>query len=276
MAQEIERKYLVDTSLFDTKLGGLYTISGYLDTKNQGISQIRIAHCLSKGKGYINIKGNRSTSSRLEVESNIHVSEAEKLLDLIPDNQKIYKKRIKSSFQNNDWSVDVYDGNNKGLVIAEIEIPHEEYEYSLPNWVTIDVTNDDSFYNVNLVKHPWNTWSINKTNNNTKKVDNFRFDSIFSALETVRIIPFSKLAWKLFGEMKPLIGFVAKESSPGQLCLRVGKDNRKIIITRDIIESNPMIFTIDSLDFEIDKTPYLKIVRGEIKFGNEHGENYEI
>jgi adenylate cyclase len=52
----------------------------------------------------------------------------------------------------------VFEGENKGLVIAEIELKSEDQEIALPPWVKADVTHDPRYYNANLVAMPYSRW----------------------------------------------------------------------------------------------------------------------
>ena len=56
------------------------------------------------------------------------------------------------------WEVDVFEGANKGLVLAEIELDHEYEHFSLPSWVGSEVSHDPRYYNSHLSKVPFTTW----------------------------------------------------------------------------------------------------------------------
>jgi len=56
------------------------------------------------------------------------------------------------------WEVDVFDGANAGLVVAEIELPSEDADLELPAWVGAEVTDDRRYLNANLVAHPFSEW----------------------------------------------------------------------------------------------------------------------
>ena len=164
MSIEIERKFLVDPTIFNTKTGGHYAVVGYLSHNEENLSVIRVVHRVSLRKGSLCFKGNKFDKySRAEYETNIDESMAVDLLNLIDDSQKIRKKRIRTKYEGNDWSVDVFEGNNEGLVLAEIEIPHEDYSFEVPVWAIEEVTNDPRYYNINLVKEPYAEWAENSS-----------------------------------------------------------------------------------------------------------------
>ena len=162
MSIEIERKFLVDQRMFDTLIGGNYYVSGYLNHNEERLSAVKVTHRVSARKGSICFKGNKySKCSRKEFETSIDEAAAVSLLSLIPDKQKVEKKRIHCKYDGNDWAVDVFDGLNKGLVMAELEIPHEEYAFRVPEWIITEVTDDPRYYGVNLAKEPYSEWAEN-------------------------------------------------------------------------------------------------------------------
>ena len=57
------------------------------------------------------------------------------------------------------WEVDVFEGDNAGLVLAELEVPTSDFSFSRPEWVGEDVTNDDRFGNGSLARDPWCDWA---------------------------------------------------------------------------------------------------------------------
>jgi adenylate cyclase len=54
--------------------------------------------------------------------------------------------------------VDVFEGDNAGLVVAEIELPSEEAGFEKPAWLGDEVSDDPRYYNVSLVTHPYCDW----------------------------------------------------------------------------------------------------------------------
>jgi len=67
------------------------------------------------------------------------------------------------------WEVDVFEGSNKGLVVAEVELDSEDEAFSLPRWVTQEVTDDVRYFNSNLMENPYSEWKpchIQRCDNN--------------------------------------------------------------------------------------------------------------
>ena len=56
------------------------------------------------------------------------------------------------------WEVDEFVGENQGLIIAEIELPHAEHSVELPDWIGSEVSDDPRYFNSNLAKHPFCNW----------------------------------------------------------------------------------------------------------------------
>jgi CYTH domain-containing protein len=50
------------------------------------------------------------------------------------------------------WEIDVFEGKLAGLIIAEIELPSEDFEIDIPSWVGEEVTSDPSYLNAELFK----------------------------------------------------------------------------------------------------------------------------
>jgi len=69
----------------------------------------------------------------------------------------IIKERITVKYEKY-WTIDIFEGENSGLVVAEIELKKEKEKFSLPPWVTKEVSNDPRYYNVNLINNPFSKW----------------------------------------------------------------------------------------------------------------------
>jgi len=57
------------------------------------------------------------------------------------------------------WEVDVFQGENEGLVIAEIELLHEGTVFDRPPWLGREITSDRKYSNASLAMKPFQTWS---------------------------------------------------------------------------------------------------------------------
>lgn len=153
---EIERKFLVKNNAFIAESSTSFTIAqGYLSSVPERTVRIRI-----KGdKGFLTIKGKSSASgaSRLEWEKEISVEEAKLLLPLC-EKGVIQKTRYEVVSGNHIIEIDVFEGENAGLVLAEIELSDENESYLKPDWLGEEVTQDERYYNAYLSHHPYSLW----------------------------------------------------------------------------------------------------------------------
>ncbi len=153
---EIERKFLVLSTVFlKETFNEERIVQAYLNSDPERAVRIRI-----KGeKGYLTIKGkgNESGTTRLEWETKIPTEEADKLLQLC-ENGIIEKTRYEVEVGKSLYEVDVFAGENQGLILAEIELESEEQSFEKPHWLGMEVTGDERFYNAYLSKHPFKNW----------------------------------------------------------------------------------------------------------------------
>jgi len=154
MAIEIERKFLVVNDSWRNDVRKKFRIiQGYLNTSIERSVRVRI-----KGdKGYLTIKGESKSITRMEFEYEIPVKEAESLITLC-DTPVIEKVRHEIFFEKHMWEIDEFAGENKGLIIAEIELKSEEQAYKKPKWLGREVSDNPDYYNLSLIKKPYSTW----------------------------------------------------------------------------------------------------------------------
>ncbi|MBP6182708.1 CYTH domain-containing protein [Flavobacterium sp.] len=153
---EIERKFLVKDDSFKTAAFTQNHIAqGYLSSVPERTVRVRI-----KGeKGFLTIKGisNESGLSRFEWEKEIPVEEGEKLL-LLCEKGVIDKTRFEVKSGNHVYEIDVFYGDNEGLIIAEIELNSETEIFEKPSWLGEEVTNEKRYYNSYLSNNPYKNW----------------------------------------------------------------------------------------------------------------------
>jgi len=153
---EIERKFLVKSNAFMKEaVKHNRIVQGYLSSNPERTVRVRI-----KGdNGYLTIKGlsNETGMSRMEWEKEISIEEAEQLLTLC-EKEIIDKTRYEVIVGIHVFEVDVFAGENKGLVMAEIELSSEEEAFESPDWLGEEVTQDSRYYNSYLSKNPFVNW----------------------------------------------------------------------------------------------------------------------
>jgi adenylate cyclase len=155
MGIEIERKFLVDHDQWEplARPEGVILKQGYLIADANKTIRVR-----TTGKqAYITFKGAASGISRAEYEYEIPVQDGTELLEQFAKSI-INKTRYCISFANKVWEVDVFEGDNEGLIVAEIELEAEDELIELPPWVTQEVTNREEYYNSSLSVHPFKSW----------------------------------------------------------------------------------------------------------------------
>jgi adenylate cyclase len=155
MGVEIERKFLVDRTGWERidKPEGRHYRQGYiLNEKNQTV-RVRV----SDTKAYLNLKSRSSDVSRDEYEYEIPLEDGLAILKSFT-NKQVEKTRYNIDFSGKTWEVDVFEGGNAGLIVAEIELESEDEKFDKPAWVTTEVTDDGRYTNASLVKHPFKDW----------------------------------------------------------------------------------------------------------------------
>lgn len=156
MAQEIERKFLVKGNFKNQAIKQFHISQGFLSTVPERTVRVR----LKNETGYITVKGigNASGTTRFEWEKEISKEEAEQLL-AICEPTIIEKIRYIIPTNNNlFFEVDEFLGGNKGLLIAEIELPTETTFFEKPDWLGIEVTGQSNYYNSAISKKPFSKW----------------------------------------------------------------------------------------------------------------------
>ena len=154
--EEIERKFLLNSTEFiqESSLQNRI-VQGYLNSDPSRTVRVRI-----KGKkGFLTIKGkgNASGTTRFEWEKEIAVAEAELLLQLC-EKGIIDKIRYEIPVGKHTFEVDVFSGENQGLIIAEVELSSENEFFEKPHWLGMEVTGDKRYYNSYLSENPFATW----------------------------------------------------------------------------------------------------------------------
>lgn len=154
MGREIERKFLVKGGFEKAALGCVHVVQGYLSSDPQRIVRVRL-----KGeKGYLTVKG-PGALNRFEWEKEISADEAEALLSLAePGIVDKTRYLVPAGDGRHTWEVDVFHGDNEGLVVAEIELSSEDDPFDRPDWLGEEVTGDPRYYNSSLRAHPYKEW----------------------------------------------------------------------------------------------------------------------
>jgi CYTH domain-containing protein len=153
VAEEIERKFLVDGSEWRTLGRGEVFRQGYLSTVKERTVRIRVVG----EQAWITVKGLTVGATRSEFEYSIPLADAEQMLELC-EQPIIEKTRYVVEMGGLRWEVDEFTGANRGLVVAEVELDDPDQSIELPDWIGTEVTDDPRYYNANLIDHPYSAW----------------------------------------------------------------------------------------------------------------------
>ena len=153
MAREIERKFLVKNKNWKKGEGILYR-QGYLNLDKERTVRVRVAG----QKGFLTVKGPTQGATRLEYEYEIPVADAGEMLDQLCEKPLIEKFRTLVTVKQTQFEVDEFLGENRGLIVAEVELEDEEQVYDRPDWLGKEVTDDPRYYNANLIRFPFSAW----------------------------------------------------------------------------------------------------------------------
>lgn len=156
MAVEIERKFLVDIERLPTLPAGTVIKQGYLPSANKTVTRVRL-----KGEqAFLTVKGanNAAGTTRLEFEYEIPVADAEQMLASLCDKPLVEKIRYEIAVAEHIIELDVFSGDNEGLVVAEVELASEGEAFEKPDWMLQEVTGDARYYNSSLIKSPYTLW----------------------------------------------------------------------------------------------------------------------
>ncbi|MEO6819833.1 MAG: CYTH domain-containing protein [Ginsengibacter sp.] len=161
MSKEIERKFIVDKEKWNSleKPAGLHYTQGYLCVDAEKSIRIRI----TDSKSFITIKGKLKKATREEYEYDIPVEDAKQMIENLSIGS-IFKIRFTINVEKKLWVVDEFLGKNEDLLLAEIELKNVDEQFTLPEWVGKEVTDDDRYYNANLVSNPYENWKHEEEN----------------------------------------------------------------------------------------------------------------
>ncbi|HWU89424.1 MAG TPA: CYTH domain-containing protein [Kofleriaceae bacterium] len=155
MPHEIERKFLVDTARWRPAGAGVALRQGYLSSLPERTVRVR----LEGDAGTLTIKGLTTGVTRVEFEYAIPAADAAALLALC-ERPLIEKVRHTVVHEGKTWQVDVFHGDNEGLVLAELELASEDEPFAMPPWATEEVSHDPRYYNANLTRAPYRSWRV--------------------------------------------------------------------------------------------------------------------
>jgi CYTH domain-containing protein len=161
MKQEIERKFLVTgDSWRKTAEAGFSCRQGYITT---GSADATVRVRLLNDRGFLTIKGPTKGISRAEMEYEIPAEDARyMLMNFCGGGIIVSKVRYILIHNGSRWEVDEFDGDNEGLVVAEIELEDENQPFDKPDWLGEEVSLDRRYTNSALSRNPFKNWKAEK------------------------------------------------------------------------------------------------------------------
>ncbi len=155
MATEIERKFLVRNDDWRKQLlSSTHLMQGYLASTPTLTVRVR----LEGEQGRLTIKGATRGISRSEYEYPVPAGDAQLMLRELAETAIIDKTRHRVRCGAHVWEIDLFAGDNQGLVLAEIELGAEDEAFERPSWLGDEVSDDPRYYNANLARHPFKDW----------------------------------------------------------------------------------------------------------------------
>jgi adenylate cyclase len=146
MAKEIERKFLVRDLSVLAGLTGVPLTQGYVASGGLLVRARR-----SGDKAFLTLKGPRVGISCDEFEYPIPVKDALAMLSRYSTGGVLSKTRYEVLVGAHTFEVDVFEGELAGLVVAEVELAHENEAVALPSWLGREVSEDMAYTNISLV-----------------------------------------------------------------------------------------------------------------------------
>lgn len=157
MPLEIERKFLIDLSRWHPQGVARRLRQGYIPSD---AATVRVRR--DDSRGWITLKGapmdTRQGVTRAEFEYEIPLADADWMLDNLCRRPLIEKTRHTFDHAGHTWEVDVFEQDNAGLVVAEIELTSEDEEFARPDWLGEEVSADPRYNNQQLSRVPFREW----------------------------------------------------------------------------------------------------------------------
>ncbi|MGQ0429626.1 MAG: CYTH domain-containing protein [Gammaproteobacteria bacterium] len=157
MSLEIERKFLVrDDGWRRLAKDSARLTQGYLANTGRCSVRVRIAGA----RAWLSVKAMRAGPSRAEFEYAISIADGAAMLADFASGPLLEKRRHQVPVGRHCFELDEFEGENRGLVLAEIELGSEGEEFPRPQWLGDEVTADARFHNFRLAERPFSGWTL--------------------------------------------------------------------------------------------------------------------
>ena len=155
MAVEIERKFLVCNEGWRSEVSEAFEVHQAYLTKTYDLScRVRI---LDGERATLTVKSAKRQLVRDEFEYEIPLEDAKRMM-AICRSAAIEKTRHRLEVDGMTWDIDVFNGDNTGLVMAEIELTEPSQDFARPAWLGAEVSDDSRYKNSELSVRPYRDW----------------------------------------------------------------------------------------------------------------------
>lgn len=155
MATEIEHKFLLVSDAWREQVERSERMTqGYLLAQAKSSVRLRIVGDQAK----LNIKSATVGTARSEYEYSVPLADAQEMLENLAEGPLIDKTRHYVQHGNHLWEIDEFYGDNRGLIVAEVELNAVDEQFEKPDWLGEDVSLDVRYYNSMLTKNPYKNW----------------------------------------------------------------------------------------------------------------------
>lgn len=156
MALEIERRFLVRSDHAVWSSNGVHIVQGYIPQAEGGNLRVRLAG----DEACLTVKRTIAPGVRNESNLSIPVDTAAMLLRTQCRGGIVEKTRHRLAVGERVWEVDVFQGDNEGLTIAEVELEYVGQLFAMPSWAGPEITGDPRYGNSRLAKTPYRQWHV--------------------------------------------------------------------------------------------------------------------
>ncbi|RVU20770.1 CYTH domain-containing protein [Methylobacterium oryzihabitans] len=149
MRFEVERKFLVSHDGWRPRAVRRRRLrDGLIGQFPAGKVRVR----LDDDGAWLTVKGPRVGIGRPEFEYAIPREDAEAMMRGLCAGDLIEKTRYEVPHAGLTWEVDVYEGSLAGIVLAEVELDHDDQPFEAPDWTGREVTGDPRFRQATLLR----------------------------------------------------------------------------------------------------------------------------
>ena len=155
MTLEIERRFLIKNDNWKEFITNkIFIEQGYISNSiDDWIVRIRLS-----GKDFkIALKKHIKSFTNFEFEYSIPRKDGETIMSNLSNTIK--KERFFLEIKNKSWVIDCFKEKNYPLEIAEIELSKEEENFSLPSFISTEITGLAHYSNFSLAKKPFSEWN---------------------------------------------------------------------------------------------------------------------